>query len=157
MIRRFTGLFLALAFLAGCSGIKAYRDAPVKNLVVRSDVDSGSMFSSMRAGLDVYRVETGCRTQYEGTVRLDRPSVEVGLPSDRLSYLVFTFEGSSFLGGSSSATSAGMLLKPRAGYRYEAAVSYREDIYDVVIRELDPRRGASREIPHRDLEACNNP
>ena len=154
MIRSSTGLFLAFAFLVGCSGIKAYRDSPVKNLVVRSDVDSGSMFSSMSAGLDVYRVQAGCRTEYEGTVRLDRPSVAVGLPSDRLSYLVFTFEGSSFLGGSSSSASTGTLLKPRAGVRYEAAVSYREDIYDVVIRELDLRKGTSREIPHRELQAC---
>jgi hypothetical protein len=52
-------------------------------------------------------------------------------------------------------TNVGTLLKPRAGYRYELAVTYRDDIYNVVIREKDPRRGSSREIARRDLETCN--
>ena len=155
MNRRATGFLLALAFVAGCSGIKTYPDASAKNLIVRSDVDSGSRFSSMHAALHVHKVDAGCRTEYQGTVRLDQPSIAVGIPPDRFSYLVFSFEGSSFLGGSSSATSVGTLLKPRAGYRYEFAVTYRENIYNVVIRETDPRIGSSREIVRRDLETCH--
>jgi hypothetical protein len=152
---RITVALLALGFLAGCSGIKTYPNTSAKNLVVLSEIDSGSMFSTMRAALHVHQVDAGCRTEYQGTVRLDRPSIEVGIPPDRFSYLVFTFEGSSFLGGSSSMTNVGTLLKPRAGYRYELAVTYRDNIYDVVIRERDPRRRSSREVAHRSLETCD--
>ena len=47
----------------------------------------------------------------------------------------------------------GFGLNARAGYRYEASVSYRDDIYNVVIREQSPR-GAWREVAMRDLASC---
>lgn len=141
--------------IAGCSSLKPYPGGSPENVVVSSAIESGSFLSSMRGSLHIHEIDSGCRTNYLGTVTLDRPSVALGLPAERASYLVFVFEGSSFLGGSSSSTSSGTLLKPRAGYRYDVAVSYRDSIYHVVVRESDPRKGGSRELTRRDLKGCS--
>ena len=147
MIRRAGWILLALA--AGCSGIKTYPQTSPRNLLVRTDV------SKVEAALDVHEVGPDCRTTYRGTIQLDKTSISVGIPADRLSYLRFNFESSSFLRGSSSS-SIGSLLRARPGYTYEVQVSYRDDIYNVVIRETDARKSSSRELPRRSLESCGS-
>ena len=137
---------LLLALAAGCSGLKTYPTDPGGNLAVRSQMDRG-----VRAALHVHRVDAQCDTGYAGTVQLDRPSVALGLAPGRRSYLVVTFDTSSFLGGSRS-TSAGTLLEPRTGSRYELAVRYHDSIYDVALYETDGR--GRRALPRRDLSAC---
>src|SRR5262245_19044514 len=126
-----SGVLLALG-LAACSGAKVYPNDAAKNLFVQSTLESG-----VRAALDVYQVDAVCRTEYLGRVALDQPSVAVGVPVERSSYLVVTFDTSSFFGGSSK-TSAGTLLRPRAGLRYDLRVSYRDRIYDLAVREIEP-------------------
>ena len=147
-------LLLVAASIAGCSSLKTYPNRSPENVVVRSAIESGSVFSSMRGSVHIHEVDSDCRTNYVGTVKLDQPKVALGLPAERTSYLVFAFDGSSFLGGSSSSTASGTVVKPRAGYRYEVAVSYRDSIYNVVLRESDPRNGTSRELPRRQLSGC---
>lgn len=138
---------LLLALAAGCSGIKTYTQSGPRNVVVRSDI------SKVEAALNIHEVGADCRTTYRGTVQLDEPSISVGIPVDRVSYLVFSFASSSFLRGSSSS-SIGTLLSPRPGYSYEVQVSYRDDIYNVAIRETDLRKSPTRELPRRGLESC---
>ena len=147
-------VFATAALAAGCSSLKPYPGGSPENVVVRSAIESGSFFSSMRGSVHIHELDAGCRTSYLGTVNLDQPKMVFGLPSERASYLVFVFDGSSFLGGSASSSSTGTLLKPRAGYRYEVAVTYRESIYNVVLRESDPRRGVTRELPRQELKGC---
>jgi hypothetical protein len=147
-MNRHVGCIL-LALAAGCSGIKTYQESGPRNVLVRTDV------SKVEAALDIHDVGPDCRTAYRGTVALDKASVSVGIPAERLSYLTFNFASSSFLRGSSSS-SAGTLLKPRLGYSYEIQVSYRDDIYSVVIRESDARKSFSRELPRRSLERCGS-
>jgi hypothetical protein len=133
---------LALALAAGCAGTSRYDDGgAAKNLTVRTA-------SSARAALHVHAVDAQCATQYLGTVALDRPSVEVGIPAGRLSWLEFSFETSGFLASRRTQTSRGTLLHPRAGARYEAEVSYRDDIYGVVLRD------GRRELPLLDFSSC---
>jgi hypothetical protein len=143
-----------VALAAGCSSLKTYPNLAPENVVVRSTIESGSMLSSMRGSVHIHEVDSGCHTSYLGTVKLDRPSIALGLPAERASYLVFVFEGSSLFGGTTSSAGAGTLLKPRPGYRYEFAVSYKDSIYNVVLRESDARRGASREVPRQELKGC---
>jgi hypothetical protein len=145
---RLHAVLLAASLLAGCSGIKTYSDTAPRNLRIHAAV------SKVQAALHVHRVDAGCQTEYQGTVRLDKPSIEVGVPAGRSSLMVFTFSSSSFLGGSSSSIRYETLLTPRAGYTYEVKVSYLDNIYSVTIREIDPRRSSSREIERRDLRAC---
>jgi hypothetical protein len=93
--------------------------------------------------------------RYLGTVALDKPSVAVGVPADRWSYLVFDFATSGFLGGTRGRISRETLLKPQADSRYEIDVTYQDDLYNVVIREKLPR-GILRELPLLDLASCRN-
>jgi hypothetical protein len=135
---------------AGCSGLKTYPTDPGGNLAVRAQMDSG-----VRAALHIHRVDAQCRTEYQGTVQLDPPSVALGLPAGQTTYLVVTFDTSSFLGGSRS-TSVGTLVTPRAGQRYDLAVRYRDSIYDLALSESDPRSRQQRALPRLDLNACQS-
>jgi hypothetical protein len=139
---------LAAGLLAGCSGIKTYPDTLPKNLRIHTAI------SKVQAALHVHRVDASCQTEYQGTVQLDKPSIEVGVPAGRSSLMAFTFSSSSFLGGSSSSIRYETLLTPRAGYTYDVKASYLDSIYSVTIREIDPRGSSSREIGRRDLRTC---
>jgi hypothetical protein len=111
----------------------------------------------MRVALHIHQVDAGCGTEYQGTVQLNEPSIGVGVPPGRMSYLVFTFSGSSFLGGTSSSTRYETLLQPRAGYTYDARARYKDGIYHVEIRESGPRQAAGREVERRSLADCGRP
>jgi hypothetical protein len=154
MSRYITGLLVTVSLLAGCLGIKPYPNTMDKNLHIQTKTDSGSFFSRVRAAVDIYRVDADCKTEYEGTIQLNEPSVDIGIPSHRLSYLVFVFSSSSFLASSNSTVTHETLLKPRDGYNYAIKVSYIDDIYNVAIRETHPRKPGSRDIELKDLSAC---
>ena len=111
----------------------------------------------MRAAIGVYRVDSRCQAEYLGSVRLNKPSVAVGLSVDRPSLLVFAFASSSWLGNSHSAISYETLLTPRSGYDYDVGVRYADDLYEVSIWEKDRRSGARREVERRDLAARSRP
>lgn len=134
---------LALALLAGCAGTRPYSSEGRPNLTVRTSVESG-----VRATLHVHRVLADCSTEYRGSLSLDQPVMTVALPAEAQAYVVVTYDTSSFLGGSRS-TNAGTLIRPRAGQAYELAVSYRDAVYALSLRD-----GAGRELPRRDLAAC---
>lgn len=148
------GTLLAAVVLAGCSGLRPYPNNLEKNLDIRTETDSGSIFSKVRAEVDIYRVKADCKTEYRGTISLNEPSVEVGIPPDKLSYMAFRFSNSSFLASSRSTMSHETLLEARAGYNYGIKVSYVDDIYTVTITEKHPRSPNGREIDLRDINAC---
>jgi hypothetical protein len=145
---------LAASLLAGCSGLKTYPDTAPKNLLIRAETSSGSILSKVRAAVHVHRVDANCRTEYQGTVELGEPSVHLGLPVDRLSLVAFVFNTSATFGGSSGSVRVEHLLKPRAGYTYQADMSYANSIYDVVLREIGPRRSSSRELDRKSTKGC---
>jgi hypothetical protein len=147
MTLRLAALACAAALLAGCAGArKPYtNDLP-------TNVDVRPALSKVRAALHVHGVDAQCRTQYAGTVALDRPSVAVGLPAGGWSYLVFDFSSSSLLTGSRQA-SMETLLRTRPNFRYAIDATYRDGLYHVVVREKAPG-GATRELPLLDLGAC---
>jgi len=133
---------LVFALLAGCAGVRSYPTDPAGNVVLRTEVDRG-----VRAAVHVHSVDAQCATRYQGRTLLESSPTVIALPTDRASYLVVTFDTSSFLRGSSS-TSVGSFLQPRPGVNYELGLSYRDNLYDVTVR------GAGRELPRRDLSAC---
>jgi hypothetical protein len=148
------GALLLAGLLAGCSTVKTYPDALPRNVHIHTETSSGALLSKVRAAVHIHRVDANCLTEYEGTLRLDQGSVELGIPAGRTSVVAVTFSSSSVLGGSSSSVRYATLLTPRSDHKYDLKVSYREDIYDVTIREIDPRRSSSREIERRDPAAC---
>jgi hypothetical protein len=151
---RFAAWLLAAGLLAGCSGIKTYPETSPRNLVVKTEARSGSVLGRTRVSVHIHEVDASCRTQYLGTVQLSEPTVEIGLPPERPSYLVFNFHSSSFLGGSSGSINYETLLRPRAGYTYDATARYTDGIYQVEIRESGARGGTGREIARRGLADC---
>ena len=142
-------------FLAGCSGLKPYQNRPDNNLHVHTAADSGSWFSRVRDAVDIHRVTADCGTEYEGTVQLNRRTIDVGIPPNRWSRLVFVFASSSFLANQTGSITYETLLKPRSGYQYEINVTYRDDMYNVVIRETQPRSSVTSEVKQADLRACH--
>jgi len=148
MNRRICAVLLAAGLLAGCSGAKTYPDTVPKNVRVHTDI-----ISSVRAELHIHRVGADCQTEYQGTIQLDKPTVEVGLSAARPSLVAVTFLRSSFLSGSRTVR-YDTLLTPRSGYSYEFRVSYRDDMYSVAIREIDARRSSSRELERKSLRTC---
>jgi len=150
---RASGAALLIGCLAGCSGIKTYPNSLDKNLLVHTSTDSASIFSRVRASLSISRVDEQCRIQYEGTVDLDKSSIPVGIPVERWTYLVFDFASSGLLANSSSMAQ-GTLLKPRAGYRYDVEVTYRDDLYNVVIRESPTGTDHKKDIALKQLDTC---
>ena len=138
----------ALALLAaGCSGLKTYPNDGPKNLHVATQTDRG-----VRAALHLHAVNGECTTHYDGTLALDHTALDVGVPAGRPTYLVVSFDTSSFMAGSRS-TSVGTLLTARPGYEYQLAVRYKQDIYDIALREID-RKGVSRDLARRPLAGC---
>jgi hypothetical protein len=131
----------AALLLAGCEATRYYGGTPEKNLQVTTSL------SGTRAAMGVHRLDK-CTTYYEGVVELDRPVVEVGLPTGRPSVLVFEFYSSGLLMGNTSVKKEAMVL-PRPGYRYEARAVYKDSLYDVDMREVEARTGASRELDTR--------
>jgi hypothetical protein len=140
--------------LTGCSGLKPYpNDLPVRNVSIRTTTSAGSMFSSVRAEVDVHGVDADCAARYLGTVALDRPDVAIGVPAGRRSRLTFHFLSSSLLGSHRSQISREVSLQPRVDQRYEIEVTYRDDLYDVAVRER-VRGGVLREVQPMELAAC---
>ena len=134
--------FLAALALAACGGTQQYAGPAEKNLKVLTSAVGASVV------MGVHRLDEKCFARYEGTVTLDRPTVEVGLPAGRLSLLVFEFYSLSVFSGSRSIRREAKLA-PRPGYRYEALVTYKDSLYNVELHEIDPRSGARRELDVR--------
>ena len=148
------GMFLVFSMLIGCFGWKSYPNTLEKNLHIQTETESGSFFSTVGADVDIYRVNGSCNTEYQGTVSLNLPSVDVGIYPDEASYLIFNFSSSSFIANSRSTMSYDTLLKPRAGHNYDIKVSYVDGIYNVEIRDTHRGNPASVDIKRQDLSAC---
>lgn len=149
-------LFCAASLLSACSGIKTYENSLNKNLHVHTATDSGSWFSRVRAAVDIHRVAEDCAIDYEGTVQLTGSKADIGIPTDRWSYLVFVFSSSSFFYNRSGTITYETMMKPRLHHHYDVAVSYKNNLYHVVIREIPPDRSAGRELDRLALNACRS-
>jgi hypothetical protein len=147
-------LLSSLSFIQGCSGIRTYPNVGDKNLLILTETDSGSFFSKVRTAVDIFRVTSDCKTDYEGTVQLKDTPVEVSIPAGRLNYLVFVFASSGFLSSTSSTITYDALLRPQAGYNYTAKVSYIDDIYNVEMIETHPQKQEDKKIRLKSLQDC---
>lgn len=148
---------LVAAALAGCAGVKPYPNTLEKNVQIRSETVAGSPLFRVKTALAVHRVDERCQLELEGVVDIDQRAVSLGLPSNRWSYLDFTFSNGSTAGDSTDTVSRETLFRPRAGYRYDIAITYRKDVYHVEIREIPAKGGAGRAVEFRDIRVCRPP
>ncbi len=149
----FTVLIFTIWFITGCSGLKTYHSELENNLQITTQTDSGSILSSVQAAVDIHNVNPDCSTVYAGTIQLDDSPKDIGIPAGRSSYLVFVFEKSGIFSAETSTT-YDTLIRPRNGYQYIAKVSYQENIYNVIINEVDPGDRTSRELVTKGMYAC---
>jgi len=154
MIRSGCLALVAAGMLAACSMTKTYPEMQPRNLKIYGEASSGSMFSTVRAAVHIYSVDAKCRTEYQGTTRNEGRPTEIGIPAGRTSLLAVTFSSSSFLGNWNTSMRYETLLTPRAGYLYDMKISYADDIYNVALRELDPRRSSGRDLARVSPDAC---
>ncbi len=151
----FLSVIVALG-LTSCSGIKHYPESLDKNVHIYTETDSGSMFSSVNATVDIYRVDGVCGVEHEGTVQLDDATVNIGIPPARENRLVFVF-ASSTLTGNNGPVSYETLLATRDGYDYDVRVRFQEGTYEVTLIEKQVGGTDSRELPPRRLTCTPHP
>lgn len=156
VIRGLAVLSLCSTLLAGCSGIKTYSEAYPDNMRVQTETDSGSIFSSIDASVHIYHLNGRCESTYIGTVDLDRNPTDIGLATDKLHYLNFSFVRSGFLSSSTSTMGYDTLINPRPGIDYQVQLSYLDDLYDVQIREKRPAQSKGRLLKQVPYEACKS-
>ncbi len=143
-----------IGLLSACSGLQTYHSDLDNNLQISTETDSGSILTGIDTAVDVHRVNPDCSTEYSGTVKLGDETTDIGIPTGRSTYLVFVFEKGGFFSSKNSSTSYDTLIRPRAGYQYTAKVSYEDDIYNVVLNEVDPGNNKKRKIATRGMHAC---
>jgi hypothetical protein len=143
-----------MVLAAGCSGLKPYHTHGQDNLVILTSTDSGSVFTGIKVAVDIHHVDSDCNTEYQGTIKLDRPRLSTGIHTNVPVRLIFVFESNTWLAGASSRISYDTLLDARPGYRYEAKVSYRDNFYDVALTAYPPHSAPVKHIQKTPLSAC---
>jgi hypothetical protein len=146
------GALAAGLLVAACAVPYASLGAP--NLTVRTSTGSRTIFAATNARLEIQRVLPGCKGEAEGQVILGGAVESLHVPAGRLSNLVFKFRTSSVWGQWSRETSYTTLIRPRAGFTYEATVSFDNDLFTIDIVEMGAHKGATRKLPRQDLADC---
>ena len=139
-------IVLASSMVGACSSTHPYTSSSPENLSIKTDIRKGT------AWLNVYEIDNACATKYLGTVELEGSRVKVAIPINKSSYLQFSFANSSLFSGNST-TSYGMYLTSRAGYQYDATVSYVDDMHTMMVHEKNSG-GARRDITRVVPTAC---
>ena len=121
--------------LAGCTGLKSYRSDYQANLFITTDTETKGWLSDIDAALDIYQMYGDCVVDYQGTVNLRDPLVEVGVPAGVAAYLVFRIESSAFLTNTYSSVGYDFAFYPDFGHVYDVNVVYRDNVYDVQVQE----------------------
>ena len=127
-----------MLLLAACDASKPYPDLADKNLRIQTASAGASVVMA------IYGLMPDCSLDYQGTVALNQPVVHIGLAARGRTRLVFEFRSSGLLARTSIKKEA--QIAPRAGYRYDARVTYKDEVYGLTLREIDPRTGEAREL-----------
>ena len=152
---RLVAVLLLAGAVAGCASTQQpYVSSAENNIHFTTVAESGSWFSSVRASVHIYSVYENCRTDYQGTIRLGESSIATGIPVGQPSYLVFSFDSSSFLANSRSSINYKTTLTPRQGYDYDIAVEYIADTYSAKIMEVNRRNNRRDEVYYKPLDTC---
>ena len=153
-LRGLVATLLLCAVAASCAGTRSYQATPDNNLRFTTKVESGSLMSSVRASAHIHSIDGNCRTNYEGTIRLEKETYVTGVDVNRPSYLVLSFDSSSFLSNSRSSINYATILMPRRGHDYKIAVIYVDDTYNAIIHEVNRGNGRQRELQQMPLDTC---
>jgi hypothetical protein len=142
--------------VCGCSGLKTYPNTLEKNARIHVRTDGGTLLSRTGIALDLYAVNVQCGSKYLGTVELDDPTIDLGLPLDQNVLLAYVFSRDAIL-GTSGTTVIEMMVTPRPGERYEFDVEYLKKGYTATGRRFPAGQTQSKDIEHSRLRDCSPP
>lgn len=146
--------YILLVSLTGCgTAAKPYHSDLAPNLTVRLTEDSAE---NVNYRVEVYRVDSKCSGEYQGTVYVKNRSVTTGIPVGKPSLLSFNFSRVNWLHNSTSNVLVDALVKPGAGFQYEAVLYYANTMYDVKLYQTDPKTGKKSKVDIVDLNACKS-
>lgn len=154
---RFLLMLVSMAMLlTGCSSVKTYPNTLSKNMyVIPTKLDSGSIMWSTITEFDIHRVNARCEIDYLGRVYLDKGvSTEVGIPTGEPLFLDFIFASKRFLSPDMRTVRYDTMLTARPGFDYRTEVSYKDGIYNVVIKETSRDGRTVNTIKRRPLNSC---
>jgi hypothetical protein len=143
-------VLLSIFLLSGCGGDKLYRTTLPSNLTV------STIAKSMTATLNIHSVDTQCNPSYLGTIKLNSETTDLGIPTNKPVHLVVGFSSTSFLRSSSTYSSYDILIVPRPEYRYEMAVRYVDNIYNVEVFEVNRNTGERQEVGGKGIQNCRD-
>jgi len=157
IIKHSYAIFCLVMFLTvvGCATTEqAYRTTEEKNLRIEAKTDPNSFGKVRSTYLYVYEVDRRCETNYLGYVRLDKPLIEIGLPTGKLLMLTADFVASERFSSSTTRNSYSYLLQPQPGYDYAADIQHREKLYKFTLMERHRGSGTKRVVERKDLSSC---
>jgi hypothetical protein len=150
------GLLAALPLLlaGGCSTPdKVYESTPEKNLRIAGKTLGDSFAQVNRMYLYVYEVNRQCKLDYLGHVALDKPALEVGLPTGKPLMLTAEFASGGRFDRSGVRNSYSYALELRPGYDYAAEIVHTAQFHKFALSEAR-RGGPMRALERRGLEGC---
>ena len=145
---------LGLLALAGCgTPDKIYQSTPEKNLRIAGKTLGDSFAQVNRIYLYVYEVNRQCKLDYLGHVALDKPTLEVGLPTGKPLMLTAEFASGGRFDRSGVRNSYSYALELRPGYDYAAEIVHTEQFHKFALSE-GRRGGTMRALQRQGLEGC---
>lgn len=141
---------ISFGLLAGCSNLKSYSTSLADNFIITLDKKSDP---GIEGRVDVYLLNKQCEGPYQGSYWVSKKPGKIGLKENHQTLLEFNFLSSHWLKGKHSNV-IGVLMIPRAGYRYVAHMSYIDDAYDLEIFEINRKTRKRRAIDIVGIHSC---
>jgi hypothetical protein len=153
-LQRLLFVMTVLVALTGCaSGERVFTSAEKKNLHIATSLEPNS-FGSVRATfLYVYEMDTRCKPNYLGYVRLEQPTIELGLPTGTLLVLTAEFMTRGRFSESEVRNAYEYLIQPQPGQEYFADIRHQNNLYKFSLTE-SRNGGAKRNVDRKGGEAC---
>lgn len=143
---------IVFGLLAGCSNLKSYSTNLANNFSIKLDKNSDS---GVEGRVDVYLLDKHCDGPYQGSYWTSKKTGKIGLKVNHQTLLIFNFLSSHWLKGKHS-NGIEALVRPLAGYRYVAHMSYIDDAFDLEIFEINRKTKKQRPIDIIGLSSCKS-
>jgi hypothetical protein len=148
-------LALICALAAGGCGTadKVYQSNGEKNLRITAKT-LGDSFATVNAMyLYVYEIDRQCKLDYLGHVAVDKPALEVGLPTGKPLVLTAQFASGGRFDRSGLRNSYSYLIELRPGYHYAADIQHQPQFHKFALSE-GRRGGPMRGVERKGPESC---
>ena len=130
-----------------------YESQGDRNLHITAKTVGGSFATVKATFLYVYEVTPQCKLDYLGHIVVDKPALDVGLPTGKPLLLTAEFATGGRFDHSGVRNSYSYQLQPRPGYEYAAEIQHQEQFHKFALSE-GRRGGAMRALERKSAEKC---